>query len=109
MVAVRTSINSCSEKGPKQDAADNFIISTGATRSIREFVDFALNHVGIADWQKHVYIDPLFKRWSELFSFQGSSQKTRTKLGWKPKVIFKELNCMMVDADLERVQEDSNG
>ncbi|MHB1355993.1 MAG: GDP-mannose 4,6-dehydratase [Anaerolineae bacterium] len=89
----------------QQDAADNYIISTGETHSVREFLDQAFNHVGIADWQQHVYIDPLFKRPAELLSLQGSSQKARTKLGWQPKVGFKELVSMMVDADLERLQK----
>ena len=87
----------------QQDAADNFIFSTGEPHSIRDFLDLAFDHVGITDWQKYVYIDPLFKRPSELFSLQGSSQKARTKLGWQPKVDFKELIRMMVDADLERL------
>jgi len=91
----------------QQDVPDNFIISTGETHSIREFLDFAFNHVGIADWQKHVYIDPLFNRPAELFNLQGSSQKARMKLAWQPKVNFKELIRMMVDADLARLQKDS--
>jgi len=89
------------------DAAENFIISTGETHSIRDFLDVAFNHVGITDWQKHVYIDPLSKRPAELYSLQGSSQKARMKLNWQPKVNFKELILMMVDADLERLQKDS--
>ncbi len=93
----------------QQDAADNYIISTGETHSVREFLDLAFGHVGIADWQQYVYIDPLFKRPAELLSLRGSSQKARTKLGWKPKVTFSELVHTMVDADMERLQQDSKG
>ena len=89
----------------QQDAAENFIVSTGQTHSIREFLDVAFSHVGITDWQKHVYIDPLFMRPAELFSLQGSSQNARMKLGWQPKVTFIDLVHMMVDADLERLQK----
>lgn len=82
---------------------DNYIISTGETHSIRDFLDVAFNHVGIKDWEKYVKIDPRFKRPAELFSLHGKSDKARKKLGWKPKVKFEELVKMMVDADLKRL------
>lgn len=88
----------------QQEAPDNFIVSTGETHSIRDFLDVAFNHVGIVDWHQHVYIDPAFKRPAELVSLQGSSSKAREKLGWQPKVGFEELVRMMVDADLERLR-----
>ena len=87
----------------QQEAADNFIVSTGETHSIRDFLDVSFNHVGIADWHQHVFIDPAFKRPAELVSLKGSSNKAREKLGWQPKVGFEELVRMMVDADLERL------
>lgn len=82
---------------------DNYIISTGETHSIRDFLDVAFNHVGIKDWEKYVKIDPRFKRPAELFSLHGKSDKARKKLGWKPKVKFEKLVKMMVDADLKRL------
>ncbi len=88
----------------QQESADNFIVSTGETHSIRDFLDVAFNYVGISDWNRHVYIDPAFKRPAELVALQGSSNKAKEKLGWQPKVGFEELVRMMVDADLKRLQ-----
>jgi GDPmannose 4,6-dehydratase len=82
---------------------DNYIISTGETHSIRDFLDIAFDHVGIRDWKKYVKIDPRFKRPAELFVLKGKSDKARKKLGWKPKVKFRELVKMMVDADIGRL------
>lgn len=96
----------------QQEIPENFIVSTGETYSIREFLEVAFSHVGITDWEKHVYIDPAFKRPAELFSLQGASRKAQEKLKWRPKVKFEELVRMMVDADLSRLRirgEDRNG
>ena len=87
----------------QQEKPENYIVSTGETHTIRDFLDVAFNHVGIGDWKKYVKIDPRFKRPAELFTLQGKSDKARKKLGWKPKVRFKELVRMMVDADLKRL------
>jgi len=87
----------------QQDEPDNYIVSTGETHSIRDFLDAAFRHAGIPKWRRHVYIDPSFKRPAELFTLQGKSTKARRKLGWKPKVRFDELVKMMVNADLERL------
>jgi len=89
----------------QQDVAENFIISTGVTHSIRDFLQIAFERVGIADWHKHVYVDPAFKRPTELLSLRGSSRKAFEKLNWRPKVGFETLVHMMVDADLERLQQ----
>jgi GDPmannose 4,6-dehydratase len=86
---------------------DNYIISTGRTHSIRDFLDAAFDHVGIRDWKKYVKIDPRFKRPAELFVLKGKSGKARKKLGWKPKVKFPELVKMMVDADLKRLSKNN--
>jgi len=88
----------------QQEVPENFIISTGQTHSVREFVDLAFRHVGIPDWEKHVYIDPAHKRPAEVFCLQGSSNKAMEKLNWRPTVSFEELVRMMVDADLSRLQ-----
>ena len=86
-------------------APDNYIVSTGETHSVRDFVEAAFHHVGIRNWKDHVYIDPAFKRPSELMTLQGRSTKVQRKLRWKPKVKFDELVRMMVDADLARVRD----
>jgi GDPmannose 4,6-dehydratase len=89
----------------QEKEADNYIISTGQTHSIRDFLDIAFGHVGIDDWSGYVKIDPRFKRPAELFTLQGKSDKTQKKLDWKPKVNFEELVKMMVDSDLERLKK----
>jgi GDPmannose 4,6-dehydratase len=88
----------------QQDEPDNFIVSTGETHSIAEFLELAFAEVGISDWQKHVVLDPRFKRPAELFTLQGESDKARRVLGWEPTVGFEELVKMMVEADLKRVE-----
>ncbi len=93
----------------QQDEPDNYIVSTGETHSIREFLDAAFARVGIEDWEKHVYIDPAFKRPAELHVLCGKSAKAHEVLGWKPRVGFSELVEMMVDADLERVKKEMKG
>jgi GDPmannose 4,6-dehydratase len=86
----------------QQDEADDYVISTGETHEVREFLDVAFNHVGISDWEKHVYQDPAFFRPAEVDLLVGDATKARTQLGWEPKVSFAELVRMMVDADLDR-------
>ena len=89
----------------QQDEADDYVISTNETHSVREFLDVAFNRVGISDWEKHVYQDPAFFRPAEVDLLIGDSTKARTQLGWEPKVDFPELVTMMVDADLARERE----
>lgn len=84
---------------------DNFLISTGETHSIKDFLDIAFDHAGIKSWKKYVKIDPRFKRPAELFELKGKSDKARKVLGWKPKVKFEELVKMMVDADIKRLEK----
>lgn len=87
----------------QQKKPDNYIISTGQTHSVRDFLELAFAHVGIKNWQKYIVIDPTFKRPRELLTLHGKSDKARRILGWKPQIKFKKLVEMMVDADLERL------
>lgn len=84
---------------------DNYLISTGETHSIKDFLDVAFDHAGIKDWNKYVKLDPRFKRPAELFELKGRSDKARKVLGWSPKVKFEELVKMMVDADMKRLEK----
>lgn len=88
----------------QQERAEDFIVSTGITHSIRDFLTIAFDHVGIKQWEKYISIDPRFKRPAELFVLTGKSDKARTVLGWKPEVEFEELVKMMVDADIKRLK-----
>jgi GDPmannose 4,6-dehydratase len=87
----------------QQKEPDNYIVSTGETHSIKDFLDIAFAHVGVKDWKKYIKIDPRFKRPAELFVLQGENNKAKDELGWKPKVKFEELVAMMMEADLKRL------
>ncbi len=87
----------------QQESADNYVIATGESHSVREFVEAAFRHVGISDWERYIVIDPRFKRPSDVAALRGDYSKAARVLGWKPKVAFQELVGMMVDADLKRL------
>ena len=82
------------------DAGDDYVVATGETHSIREFLDIAFARVGVDDWSKLVVVDPRFFRPAEVDMLIGDASKARTKLGWTPQVSFAELVTMMVDSDL---------
>jgi GDPmannose 4,6-dehydratase len=83
----------------QQDEPDDYVIATGEMHSVRELLDEAFSYLGM-DWQKHVKVDPRYFRPAEVDELQGDAAKAREKLDWRPKVTFKELVRMMVDADL---------
>ncbi len=84
----------------QRPTADDFVVATGETHSVRDFLDLAFAHVGIDDWSRHVRVDPRFLRPAEVDVLVGDATKAREVLGWKPGVGFAELVRMMVDADL---------
>jgi GDPmannose 4,6-dehydratase len=84
----------------QQAEADDYVISTGETHSIREFLDVAFGHVGIDDWMPLVTQDARFLRPAEVDQLVGDASKARDRLGWQPKVSFRELVEMMVDHDV---------
>ncbi len=84
----------------QQESPDDYVIATGETHSVREFCEEAFSHVGL-DWKDFVKVDPKYFRPAEVDVLLGDSSKARKVLGWEPKVTFKELAQMMVDADLE--------
>jgi GDPmannose 4,6-dehydratase len=86
----------------QQKEPDDYIVCTGKNHSIREFLEEAFKCVGIKDWKPYVYIDPARKRPADVVNLRGRSDKARKQLGWKPKVGFKQLVRMMVDADVKR-------
>ena len=89
----------------QQKEADDFLISTGVSHSVREFVELAFRHVGL-NWEKYVVIDKKLYRPAEVNHLRGNPAKAHKKLGWKPAISFKELVTMMVDADLERLRNE---
>jgi len=81
---------------------EDFVIATGETHSVREFVQTAFSHLGL-DWERYVRVDQRYKRPADVSYLRGDSSKARKLLGWKPTVSFEELVKMMVDADLKRL------
>jgi GDPmannose 4,6-dehydratase len=84
----------------QQDEPDDYVIATGETHSVREFCEEVFSHVGL-DWKDFVKVDPKYFRPAEVDLLLGDASKARTVLGWEPKVTFKELARLMVEADLE--------
>tara|TARA_R110000765_G_scaffold193637_1_gene299203 strand:- start:902 stop:1864 length:963 start_codon:yes stop_codon:yes gene_type:complete len=85
----------------QQDTPEDYVIATGETHSIREFLDAAFNYVGISDWASSIKQDPRFMRPAEVDVLRGNYMKAHTELGWEPKTEFTELVAMMVDNDLK--------
>ena len=83
----------------QQDQPDDYVIATNETHSVRELVEIAFQRVGL-DWQDYVVSDEAFARPAEVDFLIGDFSKAREKLGWEPRVNFRELVEMMVDADL---------
>jgi GDPmannose 4,6-dehydratase len=82
----------------QQDKPDDFVIATGESHSVRELLDVAFGTLGL-DWKQYVELDPRYLRPTEVDHLHGDASKAREQLGWKPKVMFRELIEMMVKAD----------
>jgi GDPmannose 4,6-dehydratase len=83
----------------QQDVADDYVIGSGETHSVEEFVSIAFDRLGL-DWHKYVVIDPKFYRPAEVDLLLANPAKANRVLGWAPEVSFTELVQMMVDCDL---------
>lgn len=92
----------------QQEKADDFVLATGETHSVRELLEVAFSRADL-DWQRYVEIDPAYFRPAEVDLLLGDASKARTVLGWTPRVGFKDLIAMMVDADLELVRQKIHG
>ena len=86
----------------QQPKAEDYVIGSGETHSVRELCEVAFSHVDL-DWSKYVRVDPALVRPAEVDVLQADPSKARRQLGWQPRVGFAELVRMMVDADMERV------
>lgn len=87
----------------QQESPDDFVISTGETRTVRELLRVAFDHVGL-DYEDHVVIDSKYFRPAEVDLLLGDCAKAKRRLGWKPEVSFEQMIGMMVDADLQKVK-----
>ncbi len=92
----------------QQDSPDDFVIGTGEMRTVREFIEHAFGRLNL-DWKEYVEIDPRYFRPAEVDALQADPSKARRVLGWEPKVTFKELVRIMVDAEMEDLRRRQAG
>ena len=92
----------------QQPEPDDFVIATGESHSVREFLELAFQRVGL-DWQGYVDVDPRYYRPSEVDHLRGDASKAEQVLGWKPTVNFPELVALMVDADVQLLEDELAG
>jgi len=88
----------------QQPEPDDYVVATGETHSVREFLEVAFGHAGL-DWRKHVEIDPRYFRPAEVDLLIGDYGKAKAKLGWEPQTRFADLTRLMVDADIELLRK----
>jgi GDPmannose 4,6-dehydratase len=92
----------------QHDEGDDFVLATGETHSVREFLELAFAHADL-EWKTHVHIDPKYFRPAEVDVLLGDASKAKEKLGWTPTVGFEELTRLMVDADIKLVEDELAG
>lgn len=92
----------------QQEQPDDYVIATGKSASVKDFVAAAFSEVGL-DWQKYVEIDPRYFRPAEVDALIGDNSKAKQKLNWQPKTDWKELAKLMVKADIALVDKEING
>jgi GDPmannose 4,6-dehydratase len=83
----------------QQPQPDDYVVATGETHSVREFLELAFAHAGL-DWKRHVEIDPHYYRPAEVDELIGDAGKAKRQLGWEPRTRFADLVRLMVDADI---------
>ena len=91
----------------QQDKPDDYVIATGETHSVEEFLTESFSHVNL-DWHDYVELDPKYLRPAEVDLLIGDASKARRELGWNPRVTFKELVRLMVDADVSMVNRNEH-
>lgn len=89
----------------QQDQPEDYVVGTGETHSVQEFVQIAFDHVGL-NWKDHVVVDPQFYRPAEVDLLLANPTKAHSRLGWKPQVNFEQLVRLMVDSDLALISRD---
>jgi len=91
----------------QQQSPDDFVIATGETHSVEEMVNEAFSYLDL-DWKRHVEIDPRYYRPAEVDLLVGDASKAKSQLNWEPKVKFKELIRLMVDADVAELKKENH-
>ena len=88
----------------QHETPNDYVVATGETHSVREFLDIAFKHIGIDDWDNFVVIDPEFYRPAEVDYLLGIPAKAKRVLGWEPEISFKQLAERMVDSDVQEAR-----
>ena len=91
----------------QQEAPDDYVVATGESHSVREFLEAVFSHLGL-DWREYVEIDPYYFRPTEVDFLLGDSSKARNNLKWKPKIAFQELVRIMTEHDLELAEREAH-
>lgn len=89
----------------QQDKPDDYVIGTGESHSVEEFVKLAFEYAGLGNWKNYVEIDPRYYRPTEVEDLIADTKKAKEKLGWEAKTKFKDLVKIMVDADLAKIKQ----
>lgn len=92
----------------QQDKPDDYVIATGTSHSVKEFLEIAFNYVGIKDWENYIEINPQFLRPAEVDVLCGDAIKAKLKLNWSPKTNFKVMVETMVDEDIKKLKNKNN-
>jgi GDPmannose 4,6-dehydratase len=92
----------------QQDQPDDYVVATGETHSVREFLEESFGYAGL-DWKKYVELDPRYLRPSEVDLLIGDASKAKRQLNWEPKTKFKALVRLMVDADIQLLKDHREG
>ena len=90
----------------QQDEPDDYVVATGKTHTIGNFLEIAFNQVGISDYKKYIKVDERYMRPAEVEYLRGDASKAENILGWKPKTTFKELINKMVSNDIKRLKNE---
>ena len=88
----------------QQEDSDDYVVATGETHSVREFLKVAFETIGVNNWEDFIVIDPEFYRAAEVDYLLGKPDKAKQKLGWTPKITFKELAERMVKSDVKKAR-----
>lgn len=93
----------------QQEKPDDYVIATGETHTVQEFIEQAFSYAGLGDWKQYVEIDKRYLRPTEVHVLIGDASKAQRLLGWQPTVRFEQLVKLMVDADIQSLTDQLNG
>ena len=89
----------------QQSKPDDYVIGTGESHSVKEFIDLAFKESGLGDWKKYIEIDKSYYRPAEVNNLIADASKAKKILGWKPKTKFADLVKIMVNADIDEIRK----